>query len=177
MNNGCTIWFTGLSGSGKTTCSTRLVNILKEKGYMSELLDGDMIRTNLCDGLSFSKEDRDKSCRRISFVSKLLSRNGVIVCVAAISPYNNTRKEIKKELKDFILVYCDAPISILKDRDVKGLYKKAITGEIKNFTGISDPYEIPDDADVIIYSDGKESVEESVEKILLKLKQLSYIKG
>ena len=133
-----------------------------------ELLDGDVVRTNLSQGLGFSREDRDTNIRRIGFVSELLSRNGVIVVVAAISPYRETREEVKSRIGSFVEVFVECPVAVLAERDVKGLYKRALAGEVGNFTGISDPYEPPLNPDVIVQSD-RESVEESVDKIWRKL--------
>ena len=141
MNKGATIWFTGLSGAGKSTIAQRLAEILAEQGYNVEVLDGDVIRTNLSKGLGFSKEDRDANIRRIGFVSKLLTRNGVISIVAAISPYRDVRDEVREDIGDFVEVFVHCSMEELIKRDVKGLYAKAIRGEIPNFTGVSDPYE------------------------------------
>lgn len=135
-----------------------------------ELLDGDVVRTNLSQGLGFSREDRDTNIRRIGFVSELLSRNGVIVVVAAISPYRETREEVKSRIGNFVEVYVECPVAVLAERDVKGLYKKALAGQVGNFTGISDPYEPPLNPDVVVRSD-RESVEESVDKIWRKLQE------
>ncbi len=140
----------------------------RRAGAKVELLDGDVVRTNLSQGLGFSREDRDTNIRRIGFVSELLSRNGVIVVVAAISPYRDTREEVKGRIANFVEVYVECPVAVLAERDVKGLYKKALAGEVGNFTGISDPYEAPLDPDVVVRSD-RESVEESVDKIWRKL--------
>jgi adenylyl-sulfate kinase len=169
---GFTIWFTGLSGAGKTTLSERILPELQGRGVRVEVLDGDEVRTNLSKGLGFSKEDRDTNVRRIGYVARLLSRNGIGVISAAISPYAEIRDEIKAAIKaegaEFIEVYVKAPLEVLVERDVKGLYKKALAGEIKNFTGVSDTYEEPQAPDVVIESD-KETVEQSSAKILLEL--------
>lgn len=169
---GFTIWFTGLSGAGKTTLSERILPELEGRGVSVEVLDGDEIRTNLSKGLGFSKEDRDTNVRRIGYVARLLSRNGVGVISAAISPYAEIRDEIKAAIKaegaEFIEVYVKAPLEVLVERDVKGLYKKALAGEIKNFTGVSDAYEEPQAPDIVIESD-KETVEQAAAKILLEL--------
>src|SRR6185369_5577221 len=144
---GFTLWMTGLSGAGKTTLTNALVKELHERGVSIEVLDGDEVRTNLSKGLGFSKEDRDTNVRRIGYVSRLLSRNGVGVITAAISPYRSIRDEIRKATEAdgaaFVEVYVKCPIAVLAERDVKGLYKKALAGEIKEFTGVSDPYEEP----------------------------------
>ncbi len=170
---GFTLWFTGLSGAGKTTLAQRLYEELKVKrGLKVELLDGDVVRTNLSKGLGFSKEDRDTNIRRIGFVCNLLTRNDVIAIAAAISPYEAVREEVRQLIgpDKFVLVYVKAPLEVVIERDVKGLYKKALAGEIPNFTGISDPYEEPRNPDVVVYTD-RETVEESVEKILAHLRE------
>jgi adenylyl-sulfate kinase len=171
---GFAVWFTGLSGAGKSTLSERLMARLREGGAKAELLDGDIVRTNLSRGLGFSREDRDTNIRRIGFVAELLSRNGVIVVVAAISPYRETRDEVKRRIPDFVEVFVDCPIEVLAARDVKGLYSKALSGEVGNFTGISDPYEPPMDADVVIRSD-RETVDESFGKIWRVLEQRGLV--
>jgi len=174
LGKGVTLWLTGLSGSGKTTISEILEKILRDAGYKVEVLDGDVVRTNLSKGLGFSKEDRDINIKRIGFVCKLLTRNGVVAIAAAISPYREIRDYNRAEIGDFIEIYCSCPIDVLAERDVKGLYKKALAGEIKNFTGVSDPYEPPENPEVVIESD-KESVEESVKKALDKMIELGYV--
>lgn len=163
-HQGFAIWLTGLSGAGKSTIAERLVADLRAQGAKVELLDGDIVRTNLSQGLGFSREDRDTNIRRIGFVAELLARNGVIVIVAAISPYRAVRDEVKQKIGRFVEVHVDCPIDVLSARDVKGLYKRALAGEIANFTGISDPYEPPENPCVRIQSD-RETVEESLEKI------------
>ena len=170
-HNGFILWFTGLSGAGKSTLATHLTPILKSKGCRVEVLDGDEVRENLSKGLGFSKEDRDTNIRRIGFVANMLARNGVASITAAISPYKEIRDEIRKRSQvPFIEVYVEAPLDVLEARDPKGLYKKARAGLIKNFTGISDPYEPPLKPEVTVHT-GKESVEESAAKILAYLKQ------
>ncbi|WP_457637196.1 adenylyl-sulfate kinase [Oceanithermus sp.] len=171
---GVTVWFTGLSGAGKTTLARAVYDELKARGYKVEILDGDVVRQYLTKGLGFSKEDRDENIRRIGFVAHLLTRNGVIVLVAAISPYRKTREEVRQKIGDFIEVYVNAPLEVCEQRDVKGLYKKARAGEIKNFTGISDPYEPPPNPEVECRTD-LESKDESITKILYKLQELNYI--
>ena len=166
---GFTLWFTGLSGAGKSTLSEIIAKRLREAGRKVELLDGDVVRTNLSQGLSFSKEDRDTNVRRIGFVCELLSRNGVIAIVAAISPYRDVREELRSRIADFLEIYVECPIDALTQRDVKGLYKKALAGEITQFTGISDPYEPPLAPDLAIRSD-QEEVAESVDRIWAMLK-------
>jgi adenylylsulfate kinase len=171
---GFTVWFTGLSGAGKTTVADRLESALRERGHKVEVLDGDVVRTNLTKGLGFSKEDRDTNIRRIGYVAHLLTRNGVAVITAAISPYRDVRDENRALIGDFVEVYAKCPIDVLAERDVKGLYKKALAGEIDNFTGVSDPYEEPLNAEVVIESD-KESVDESLAKVIGKLEDLGYL--
>jgi len=143
MERGFTVWFTGLSCSGKTTVSRGVAKDLMKRGLKVEVLDGDVVRTNLSKGLGFSKEDRDTNIKRIGFVCKLLSRNGVVAIAAAISPYRVIRDYNRQEIGDFIEVYCKCPLELCIERDVKGLYKKALAGEITNYTGVSDPYEEP----------------------------------
>ena len=171
---GVTIWFTGLSGAGKTTISEQVEAILREQGYKLEVLDGDIVRTNLTKGLGFSKEDRDENIRRIGFVSHLLTRNSVIVIVSAISPYRAIREEVRGKIGNFVEVFVNAPLSVCEDRDVKGLYKKARSGEIKMFTGISDPYEAPLNPEIECRTD-LETLEESVNKVLMGLEKLGYL--
>lgn len=174
INKACTIWFTGLPSSGKTTLSEMLYKYLKEKNYPVEIFDGDIVRENLSKGLGFSKEDRDTNIKRIGFVCKLLTRNNVFAIAAAISPYKEIRNYNRKEIKNYVEVFIKCPLEVCIKRDVKGLYKKAISGEIKNFTGISDPYEEPDNPEVIIETD-RLTPEESLQIILNKLKSLSYV--
>ena len=174
MDRGVTLWFTGLSGSGKTTVSELVRDALLRAGYKIEVLDGDVVRTNLSKGLGFSKEDRDINIKRIGFVCNLLTRNGVIAIAAAISPYREIRDYNRKEIGDFVEIYCNCPLEVLIERDVKGLYKKAIAGEIKNFTGVSDPYEEPKNPEIILNTD-KESVEESAKKVIDKIVEMGYV--
>jgi len=165
-NKGFTLWFTGLSGAGKSTLAQHLTPLLQERGAKVEVLDGDEIRENLSKGLGFSKEDRDTNIRRIGFVANLLSRNGCCAITAAISPYTALRNEIREKTQaTFVEVFVHAKLEVVEERDTKGLYKKARAGEIKNFTGISDPYEAPDSAEVVVNT-GEESIEESGKKIL-----------
>jgi adenylylsulfate kinase len=171
---GVTVWFTGLSGAGKTTISCAVGNRLKSYGQKLEILDGDVVRLNLCKGLGFSKEDRDENIRRVGFVAGLLTRNQVTVLVSAISPYREIRQEVRERIGNFVEVYVNAPLQVCEQRDVKGLYKKARAGEIKNFTGIDDPYEPPFNPDVECRTD-LETVEESVSKVLAKLRELGYV--
>ena len=171
---GFTLWFTGLSGAGKTTLARRMEAILRERGLKVELLDGDVVRTNLSKGLGFSKEDRDTNIKRIGFVCKLLARNGVAAIGAAISPYREVRDYVRQDIGDFVEVYVRCPLDVLIQRDIKGLYKKALAGEIANFTGVSDPYEEPLNPEVVVDSD-KETVEESVAKVTARLVELGYL--
>ncbi len=171
---GFTLWFTGLPCSGKSTLAAYICDLLLERGMNVELLDGDIIRTNLSKGLTYSKEDRDTNIRRIGWVAKVLTRNGVVTLVAAIAPYQNIREENRREIGNYVEVYVKAPIEVLKERDVKGMYKKALAGEIKNFTGISDPYEEPVDPEIIVETD-KETVEQSVYKIMKTLELMELI--
>jgi len=171
---GFTLWFTGLSGAGKSTIAEAIAPVLRERGRKVEILDGDVVRTNLSKGLGFSKEDRDTNILRIGFVAHLLSRNGVAVITAAISPYREIRDQNRELIGDFVEVFVKCPLDELVRRDVKGLYEKAIRGEIQNFTGVSDPYEEPLKPEVVVETD-KESVEESVGKILAALEAHGYI--
>lgn len=171
---GFTIWFTGLSGAGKSTLTNILEKKFKEKKLRIEVLDGDIVRTHLSKGLGFSKEDRDANIRRIGYVASLLSRNGVIAITAAISPYREIRQEVRNMHENFVEVYAKCPLEELEKRDVKGLYKKARTGEIPQFTGISDPYEEPLSPEITVETN-KETPEESANKILNWLKENGYI--
>lgn len=170
----CTIWFTGLSGAGKSTITEQLVPMLKARNCKVEILDGDVVRTNLSKGLGFSKEDRDINIRRIGFVCHLLTRNGVFAVSAAISPYKNIRNEVREQIQDFVEVYVKASLETCISRDVKGLYKKALAGEIKEFTGVSDPYEPPEHPEVVCHTE-HETPEESARKIILRLEELGYL--
>jgi adenylyl-sulfate kinase len=173
-HKGFTLWFTGLSGAGKSTVSEILESRFREGGAKVEVLDGDVVRTHLSKGLGFSKEDRDTNIRRIGFVCQILSRNGVIAIAAAISPYRAIRDEVRSNIEHFVEVHAHAPLDTLIERDVKGLYKKAIAGEIKEFTGISDPYEEPLNPEVKIDT-SKETPHESAGKIWSKLMDLGLI--
>jgi adenylylsulfate kinase len=174
-DKGLTLWFTGLSGSGKSTLAQYLTPKLKELGNKVEVLDGDEVRENLSKGLGFSKEDRDTNITRIGYVANMLARNGVIAITAAISPYTSIRREVRDRAQaPFVEVYVDCPLEVVEERDTKGLYKKARAGIIKNFTGISDPYEVPEHAEVIVDT-SKESIEESAEKVLSYLRSQSLL--
>jgi adenylyl-sulfate kinase len=163
---GFTLWFTGLSGAGKTTISKIVEDQLRERGSRVEVLDGDVVRENLSKGLGFSKEDRDTNIRRIAFVADLLSRNGVPVITAAISPYREIRDEARELMGDrFIEVFVKASVEVCAERDVKGLYEKAFKGEIKEFTGVSDPYEPPLNPELTLDTE-HQSPEESAAEIL-----------
>ena len=173
-HKGFTLWFTGLSGAGKSTVARLITEQLRAIGRYVEVLDGDEVRENLSKGLGFSKEDRDTNIRRIGYVCKLLSRNGVVAISAAISPYRAIRDEIRSQIGNFVEVYAKCPLETLIERDVKGLYKKALRGEIQQFTGISDPYEEPLNPEIIIETD-KEPPGESTQKIMRKLRELGYL--
>lgn len=173
MNKGFILWTTGFSGSGKTTLTERLQEIFKLSGCKVEILDGDILRA-MFKNTGFSKEDRDEHIRRVGFLAHLLARNGVIVLTATISPYREIRDELKSKYPNFIEVFVDCPLEECIKRDVKGLYKKALAGEIKQFTGISDPYEPPLSADLTIHTH-KETLEESAERVLNFLKQKELI--
>jgi adenylylsulfate kinase len=177
-HKGFTLWFTGLSGSGKSTLTEKLEAEFRARNYKVERLDGDIVRTNLSKGLTFSKEDRDINVRRIGFVCDLLSRNGVVAISAAISPYENIRQECREMVEShgaaFVEVYTKCSLDELVRRDVKGLYKKALAGEIQHFTGVSDPYEEPVNPDVLVESDS-EPVEEAYAKILRYLEEKGLI--
>lgn len=175
MTQGFTIWFTGLSGAGKSTISVIVERELRERSLKVELLDGDVVRTHLSKGLGFSKEDRDTNIRRIGWVCEVLTRNGVVAIAAAISPYRTVRDELRAQIGPFVEVYVACPITTLAERDVKGLYKKALAGEIANFTGVSDPYEPPMTPEVVCYTDGRETPEQSAQKVLDQLEQLGHI--
>lgn len=172
---GLVLWFTGLSGAGKTTIALALETELRDvRGLRLERLDGDTVRQSLTRDLGFSKEDRDKNIERVTFVAKLLSRNNVVVLASFISPYRQTRDYVREETTNFIEVFVDAPLEVCIDRDVKGLYQKAIAGEIENFTGISDPYEPPVDPDIHVRTD-QETVDESTQKVIKWLEERGLI--
>jgi adenylyl-sulfate kinase len=178
-NKGFVLWFTGLSGSGKSTLSQLVEEKLLERGVGTEVLDGDEVRTNLSKGLGFSKEDRDTNIRRIGYVAKLLARNGACAITAASSPYKAIRDEVRKGVEErsiFVEAYLECPLDKLIERDVKGLYKKALSGEIKNFTGVSDPYEPPESPEVVVHTGG-EPPEQSCARIIKTLEMLELIPG
>lgn len=166
QDQGFTLWFTGLSGAGKTTISQRVGEHLRQQGKKVEILDGDIVRQHLTRDLGFSKVDRDENIYRIGFVAHLLCRNGVYVLVAAISPYADARQKVREMIgRNFLEIYVNSPLAVCEARDVKGLYKKARAGEIKHFTGIDDPYEPPTNPDLECRTD-RETIEESVRKVL-----------
>jgi adenylyl-sulfate kinase len=174
-DNGFCLWFTGLSGAGKTTISKLIEAELRGRRNRLEILDGDVVRENLSKGLGFSKEDRDTNIRRIAFVADLLSRNGVPVITAAISPYRETRREARALMGErFIEVYVKASVETCAKRDVKGLYEKAFRGEIKEFTGVSDPYEVPEHAEIVVDTEAQEP-EESAAQIISYLEARALI--
>jgi adenylyl-sulfate kinase len=174
MHKGFTVWFTGLSGTGKTTSSRLLEQTLRAQSAKVELLDGDAVRQRLSQGLGFSKEDRDENVTRIGFVCELLSRNGIATIAAAISPYCAAREKIRAQIPNFVEVYMECPIEILIENDVKGLYKRALAGEIRNFSGVSDPYEPPLKPDVTIRA-YRDTPEEGVAMVWEKLESLGFI--
>ena len=174
MSKGVTVWFTGLSGSGKTTVATRVHELLQERHIHSERLDGDVVRQSLTRDLGFSKEDRDKNIERVTFVAKLLTRNGVVVLTAFISPYKRMRDNARAEIGDFLEVFVRTPMEVLLERDVKGMYRKAMAGEIQNFTGVNDPYEEPENPELVLDTD-QESIEESALRVIDALEERGYV--
>jgi len=172
--NGFTVWFTGLPCCGKTTIAKKVYEILTKKGYKVKHLDGDLVRKDLTADLGFSKKDRDENIRRVSNLAKDLTKNDIIVLATFVSPYRQRREKTRKEIGNYFEIYVKCPVEICIKRDVKGMYKKALSGEIKNFTGVDDPYEEPKNPELIIESD-KETVDKSVEKVLKKLKELGCI--
>ncbi len=173
-HKGVTVWFTGLPCCGKTSIADKAAEILKQRGYRVERLDGDIVRQDLTSDLGFSKEDRDENIKRVTFVAKLLTRHGVIVLTTFVSPYRKRRNKSREEIDNFLEVYVKCPVDVCMERDVKGMYQKALNGEIKNFTGIDDPYEEPENPELVLETD-KESVEESVQKVLHTLRESGYI--
>ena len=173
MDKGVTVWFTGLPCCGKTTIAERVAEILRGGGYRVERLDGDIVRESLTSDLGFTREDRNENIKRVTFVAKLLTRNGVIVLATFVSPYRERRRKTREEIGEFVEVYVRCPLEVCIERDVKGMYGKALAGEIKDFTGVDDPYEEPENPELIVDTD-KETVEESVEKVLETLEKLGY---
>ena len=174
MPQGFTIWFTGLSGAGKSTIAGLLEQELRSRGRLVEVLDGDVVRTHLSKGLGFSRADRDTNILRIGWVCEVLSRNGVVAIAAAISPYRATRDQVRARIDKFVEVFVDCPIDACIDRDVKGLYRKALAGEIKEFTGVSDPYEAPRNPEITVHTD-RETPAESAARIIAYLEQTGLI--
>jgi len=175
--NGFTVWLTGLSGAGKTAIAEPLARALKDRGLKIERLDGDIVRQSLTSDLGFTKEDRDENIKRITFVAKLLTRNGVGVICSFISPYRERRARTRQEIEEggaFIEVYVHCPVEVCAERDVKGLYEQAFAGEIENFTGVSDPYEPPENPEIVCHT-AEETVEESVARIIAYLEQNGYV--
>ena len=174
MRKGFTLWLTGLSGAGKSTLAVQVAKELRQRGLNVEILDGDEVRTNLSQGLGFSKEDRDTNIKRIGYVCKLLTRNGVVAISAAISPYREVRDYNRQQIGDFIEIYVQCSIEALARRDVKGLYKKALAGEIQHFTGISDPYEPPERPEITVDTE-RQREPESLRVILDYLERAGWI--
>jgi adenylylsulfate kinase len=176
LDRGFTLWFTGLSGAGKTTVAEIVERELRQRAGHVEVLDGDIVRTNLSKGLGFSREDRDTNVLRIGFVANLLTRNGVPVIVSAISPYKEARDQVRWDIgEDFIEIFVDCPVEVCARRDVKGLYKKAYSGEIGAFTGVSDPYEPPVAPELTLRTN-EEEPEDSAKRVIVKLEELGYLK-
>ncbi len=176
QKQGVTVWLTGLPSSGKSTLAHAVARELKGRGLPVEILDGDAVRTHLSKGLGFSREDRDLNVKRIGFVSQLLTRHGVFVIVAAVSPYREARDWCRKQIGNFVEVFVQTPVAVCEERDVKGLYKKARAGEIKDFTGVDDAYEEPQNPEVTVQT-ASENADESVEKILSGMQKLGYLKS
>jgi len=171
---GFTLWFTGLSGSGKTALAKAVEAELRSRGLKVERLDGDIVRRSLTKDLGFTKEDRDTNIERVTFVAKLLTRNGVAVLCSFISPYRERRAKSRAEIGNFVECYVECPLEVCIERDVKGLYKRALAGEIENFTGISDPYEPPENPEIVVHT-AEQSLEECVQVILRRLEELGYL--
>lgn len=174
LMKGVTVWFTGLPCSGKTTIADKVAEALKAKGHKVERLDGDTVRKGLTSDLGFSREDRDENIKRVTFVANLLTRNGVKVLATFVSPYRERRKKTRMEIGDFIEVYVRCSLDECMKRDVKGMYKKALAGEIKDFTGVDDPYEEPENPELVLDTDIL-SIEECVNKVLMTMDKLEYL--
>jgi adenylyl-sulfate kinase len=172
--NGFVLWFTGLSGSGKSAVAERVAEKLTSRGLKIERLDGNIVRKSLTNDLGFTKEDRNENIKRVTFVAKLLSRNGVGVIASFISPYREIRNRVRNEVTNFVEVYTRCPLDVCIQRDPKGLYKRALNGEIANFTGISHPYEEPENPEILLETD-KESIDESVKKVIDELARLQIL--
>ena len=170
---GCTIWLTGLPCSGKSSIATFLAERVLEQGRLVEVLDGDVVRQSLSQGLGFTPEDRERNVRRVGFVAKLLSRNGVVAIVALVSPYRATRAEVRSSIPRFVEVHVDCPLSECERRDVKGMYKKARAGALERFTGVDAPYERPERPDIVLHTD-RETVAESAQRVLDTVRRLGY---
>lgn len=173
-HNGVVVWMTGLSGAGKTTIAMRLREILEERDRRVEVMDGDEIRKGLSSDLGFSKEDRDQHAQRVQFVSKLLARNGVIVLVALISPYREFRHRVRADISDFLEVFIDTSLDTCIERDPKGLYAKALAGEIKDMTGLDDPYEEPETPEIRVKTETCD-VDEAAMQIVRELEERGYL--
>lgn len=171
---GVTLWFTGLPCSGKSAVADAVAERLRASSLRVERLDGDIVRRDLTRDLGFSKADRDENIRRVTFVSKLLTRNGVAVLTSFISPYREMRDRARDEIGSFMEIYVKCPVEVCMKRDVKGMYQKALRGEIKEFTGVSDPYEEPERAELVLETD-KETLAESVDRVLSKARELGYL--
>lgn len=174
MNEGFTVWFTGLTAAGKTTVARLVARELLERGFRVELLDGDEVRKNLSQGLGFSREDRDRNVLRIGYVCKLLSRNGVVAIAAAVSPYRETREKLRADIGNFVEVYVSCPIQVCSERDYKGIYKALQEGRISQVSGLDDPYEEPQNPEVIIRTH-QETPEQSAAKVITALEELGYV--
>jgi adenylyl-sulfate kinase len=173
---GFTLWLTGLSGSGKTALTKVVEWELRSRGLKVERLDGDIVRESLTKDLGFTKEDRDTNIERVTFVAKLLTRNGVAVLCSFISPYRQRRAKSRTEIGNFVECYVECPLEVCIERDVKGLYQRAIAGEIENFTGVSDPYELPENPEIVVHT-AQQTIEESVAEIIRCLKELGYLES
>lgn len=173
-DKGVTIWFTGLSGAGKSTLSEALTRHFQAQGRNVEVLDGDEVRTHLSKGLGFSREDRDTNIKRIAYVCKLLTRNGALCISAAIAPYGEARAWARQEIGNFVEIYVKCPLEVCRERDVKGLYKLVDEGKIQHFTGVDDPYEEPENPDLVVETN-RQTIDESVATILAKLVELGYL--